>query len=308
MEFLSNFPAYWKEASIVVAGVAAALSIFWEVKDKQTKKITGWGRIFLGITVVSMLGALFAQVLENKDSDARNKKAQDEALQLLTHTRQGILELSRLLQPLDQPTVTLFIDLSCGLPAYEAFCSSAQAQSDEAFAAHQKVASRLPPGSLGSSLPPGSSFGGGEKFDWSKWPNTIGPISFMHLHLFKTKKEFEQYADGQCLNCAEAGDFTLSTFVTSESFSPSFLVTTDKIWVHFLAVFKEMKPSVKRTTIMSVPDLEGAVISIYDPLFFEVLTPTTIFIDTPRGQRIVGKFQVRETRGEKVYFAEFSKE
>ena len=174
MELLTNFPLFWKIASIIVAGISAALSIFWEVRDKRTKRITGWGRIFLSITVISMLGALLAQVLEAKETDAHNRKAQEETLQLLAGTRQSIIELSRLLQPLENATVTVFFKLSCKSRAYEAFCSSANAQAKRAY---QK---------LGEKLPAGSGFGNADLFDWGKWPHRHGPTTVIALHLFKT--------------------------------------------------------------------------------------------------------------------------
>src|SRR6516162_8746017 len=113
MWFLTEFSAHWKEASIILAGAAAVVSILLEIRDKQTKRLTGWGRIFLGITIIVALGALFAQVLENAETQARNAKSQEQTLQLLTQTRQSILELSRILQSLDQPKITLYLDLNC---------------------------------------------------------------------------------------------------------------------------------------------------------------------------------------------------
>jgi hypothetical protein len=122
----THFPEYWGVAAIVVAGASAIVSIPWDVRDKDTKRITFWGRFFLCITVVSTVGALTSQVLQNRQSDARNKKTQDDTIKLLTDTRQSIFELSRILQPLDRPDVTLLLDLECGPIAFKDFCVRAQ--------------------------------------------------------------------------------------------------------------------------------------------------------------------------------------
>ena len=54
---------------------------------------------------------------------------------------------------------------------------------------------------------------------------------------------------------------------------------------------------------MAVPDLDGAVIAVYDPRFFEIVTPETIFIDTPRGQHIEAHFSARNIKGERLEVA-----
>src|SRR5262249_204781 len=159
--------AYWGLIAIAVAGVTAIVGILWDAKDKETKKITIWGKILFCITIVSTVGALVSQFFERRASDARNKKSQDETVQLLDSTRQTILELSRILPPLDQPEVTLDLDLACGPVAYEAFCSSVQTQANEAYARHQELPSQLRSGTLGrvtTRLFVDSSL----KIDWSK--------------------------------------------------------------------------------------------------------------------------------------------
>ena len=305
MWFLTEFSAHWKEASIILAGAAAVVSILLEIRDKQTKRLTGWGRIFLGITIIVALGALFAQVLENAETQARNAKSQEQTLQLLTQTRQSILELSRILQSLDQPKITLYLDLNCGPPMYEAFCQSAQTQANAAMSAHQNFFSQLPPGWIVSTLGPGSVFSGGENFDWSKWPQTSGPVVFIYLQFFRTTKQFEEYAN--CVICAGGADLTAFALLTGKTVSPLFTIKSDgDAWVQFVAKVEHAQIRAQTTAIMSIPDLQGAVVSLYDPQpSFQVLTPRTISIDTARGQRVTGKFQIRELNGKKLFFAEF---
>jgi hypothetical protein len=290
------FPEYWALIAIAIAGATGIVGILWDVRDKETHKITIWGKTLFCITILSTVGAVVAQVLANRASDARNKKAQEETIQLLTHTRQGIVELSRILQPLDQPTIVLSVDLASGAAAYQAFCSSAQSQAAEALANHQRLF-----GKEGSVF-----YGNIAKFDWSNWPNGVGPIfPFTDLHVFKTKDKFAEYVN--CLRCTNAGDVTFrALFITSEMFSPLFMVRAHGLHISFQIILKDVRPKMKTTEVMSIPDLQGAIVAIYEPKFFEILNPTEISIQTPRGQSMRGNFYARETTGAKIFFAELS--
>jgi hypothetical protein len=292
------FPEYWALIAIAIAGVTGIVGILWDVRDKTTHKITVWGRALFCITILSFVGAFVAQVLANRASEARNKKAQEETIQLLTHTRQGIVELSRILQPLDQPTIVLSVDLACGDAAYQAFCSSAQSQAAEALANLQRLS-----GKQGLVIS-----GNIAKFDWSNWPNGHGPFfPFTRLHVFKTKDKFEEYAKGKLFALSNEGDVTFhAPFITSEVFTPLFMVRGHGFHISFQITLKDVRPKMKNTEVMSVPDLQNAIVAIYEPDFFAIFSPTEISIRTPRGQSLRGNFYARETTGAKIFFAELS--
>ena len=292
------FPEYWALIAIAIAGATGIVGILWDVRDKTTHKITIWGRTLFCITILSTAGAFVAQVLANRASEARNKKAQEETIQLLTHTRQGIVELSRILQPLDRPTIVLSVDLACGAAAYQAFCSSAQSQAAEALANLQR---RF--GKQGSVVS-----GNIVNFDWSNWPNSRGPFfPLTRLHVFKTKDKFEEYAKGKLFALSNEGDVTFSApFITSEVFTPFFMVRAHDFHISFQITLKDIRPQMKNTEVMSVPDLQDAVVAIYEPDFFAIFNPTKISIQTPRGQDMRGNFYARETTGAKIFFAELS--
>jgi len=299
------FPEYWALIAVAIAGATGIVGILWEVRDKKTHKITIWGRTLFCITILSTAGAFVAQVLANRASEARNKKAQEETIQLLTHTRQGIVELSRILQPLDQPTIVISVDLACGAAAYEAFCASAQSQAAKAIDEFQAtVAPQMPGGG-----PAIEASGPISKFDWSKWPNRLrGPFfPFTRFHVFKTKEQFEEYTKGNCLDCATEGDLMFEEVVTPQVFSPLFQLGRDGTAVTFKITFKNMRPRVNNTDIMSIPDLQHAVVVISnDPEFFKILKPTSVSVATPRGQTMRGNFYAREAAGTKIFFAELS--
>jgi hypothetical protein len=292
------FPEYWALIAIAIAGASGIVGILWDVRDKTTHKITIWGRTLFCITILSTAGAFVAQVLANRASEARNKKAQEETIQLLTHTRQGIVELSRILQPLDQPTIVLSVDLACGAAAYQAFCSSAQSQAAEALANLQRL-SRMQGSVVSGNI---------AKFDWSTWPNGHGPFfPFTRLHVFKTKEKFEEYAKGKLFAPSNEGDVTFrAPFITSEVFTPFFMVKANGFHISFQIALRHVRPELTTTEVMSVPDLQGAIVAIYDPDFFAIFNPTEISIETPRGQTMRGNVYARETTGAKIFFAELS--
>jgi hypothetical protein len=302
MDYFKVFFENWGMVWIAVAGISAILGMFGGVRDKETNKITMFGKILLALLIISVIGAFLGLVAQAD----RSNKAQEQTIQILKDTRQSLVELSRILQPLDQAEVTLFVDLTCDPVAYEAFCSSAQAQANDALAERQELHEKL----KSPKLSPGSSFSSSKEFDWSKWSKwPSGPDAWLVLPIFKTKEDFEKYATGNCLKCPEAGDLTLWAFVLPKNFSPNFRVMTDgSVGVSFLIKPEKLRYFITSKKVMSVPDLEGAILSISDVFqqFFEVLTPTTIFLETPKGQRITGKFRARETSGDKIFFAEFS--
>jgi hypothetical protein len=274
------FPEYWALIAIAIAGATGIVGLLWDVRDKETHKITIWGKALFCITILSTVGAVVAQVFTTRASDARNKKAQEETIQLLTHTRQSIVELSRILQPLDQPTIVLSVDLACGATAYQAFCSSAQSQAAEALANNIK------------------------KFDWSTWPDGRGPDTLMFFNIFKNRKKFEEVAK----DLRFAGDVTFIARVASEAIMPSYTVTLNSLHIGFRITLKNLPPSMKNTEVMSVPDLQDAVVTIHATSddFFEIFKPTKIFINTPRGQSMLGSIHVREASGAEIFFAELS--
>jgi hypothetical protein len=67
------------------------------------------GCVFLVLTILSIVGSLIAQFQENKAADAKNKQDQQDMLALLTKTEATLEYLSRLLQPIETPSVSLFL-------------------------------------------------------------------------------------------------------------------------------------------------------------------------------------------------------
>ena len=78
-----DFASYWKEIAVVLAALFAIAGTVFEVKDKASHRITIWGRIFFGLTILSMIGGFYAQWEENARDALRNKQSQDDMLKVI---------------------------------------------------------------------------------------------------------------------------------------------------------------------------------------------------------------------------------
>jgi hypothetical protein len=113
------------------------------------------GQVFVCAYNYFPVCALIAQVQESAVSEARNKESQDRMLQITSQTARSVNELRRLMQPLENPEITVFLDLTCGPAKYEKFCTSAQTQADKEWENHKKLTEQLPIGAFGATLPQG---------------------------------------------------------------------------------------------------------------------------------------------------------
>ena len=82
-EKILDFASYWKEIAVVLAALFAIAGTVFEVKDKASHRITIWGRIFFGLTILSMIGGFYAQWEENARDALRNKQSQDDMLKVI---------------------------------------------------------------------------------------------------------------------------------------------------------------------------------------------------------------------------------
>jgi len=122
-----NFPSYWKEIAVFLAGTFAILSAIFEVRDKKTGRITAWGRSFFALTIFSMIGGIYAQWAENKSDAVRQDAAQRQMLTVMEKTQRSVFELSRLILPIDKAKLTIFLQPDCEKYSLE-FCHSVVAE------------------------------------------------------------------------------------------------------------------------------------------------------------------------------------
>jgi hypothetical protein len=102
-----DFASYWKEIAVVLAALFAIASTVFEVKDKASHRITIWGQIFFGLTILSMIGGFYAQWEENAREASRAKQSKDDMLKIIENTNRNVYDLSRILQPLGKSEIFL---------------------------------------------------------------------------------------------------------------------------------------------------------------------------------------------------------
>lgn len=114
-----DFVAIWKASSIVLTGGFGILGLVKDFKDKSTNKVTKWGYVSLAGILVSTTFGVAAQLKESSDDAAR-------ALALAKKTDATLGEIERILQPIQDPTITLKFRVRCSLP-YQEFCNRVDA-------------------------------------------------------------------------------------------------------------------------------------------------------------------------------------
>src|SRR5258708_39813537 len=95
-----NFVDWWKAISIVLTGFFGVLGLLTNFKDKNTGRITKWGKFSLAGILVSICMGVAAQLKEV----TAQQKARDESalktLQIVTATQTTLHNLERSLAPL----------------------------------------------------------------------------------------------------------------------------------------------------------------------------------------------------------------
>lgn len=272
-----TFPSYWKEISVVLAALFAIGSVIADVRDKRTKKITVWGRVFLLLTVLSMVGGFYAQWMDNAAEETRNKKAQSDMLMLLQKTETSVHELSRLLQPLDNPSVSLNLRPECSNETVKRFCEAVRKEVRSEIAAFH-----FPPNGIFSVL----------KVPWSSYRTAI-VAGDLTLHFFKSKTAAEDFAGSACPWCRSTADLEFNVLFVAPEISPSQNEhhRMDILYVGFrqelmLTIDEDsVRPNLSNESLMSVVDIPGSTVVISGWLLKD-FSITRLVIKTPRGQTI----------------------
>lgn len=292
------FSSYWKEIIVVLAGVFAIFGALSDVKDKRTGKFTIWGRVFFLLTFLSMLGGVYAQWLDNASEEKRNKDAQAGMLSLLQRTEKSVYDLSRLLQPIDKPSVTLFLIPDCNNKRFKDFCDSVKARGRQ-----QAAMWHLPPSEHDSFTV--------TDVDWSSWPDSVLSTDVV-MYFFKNADAAQKFISDGCLICDSGGDMYLRVPVSSQKInrqektvSVDYETGTEDIVL--LASSDSLTPNIHTDNILSVVDIPGSTIVFTEPTkLLNDVTISAAFIHTPRGQKIEadspqpinvsGRLNVGETR------------
>lgn len=120
---MADFVTVWKALSIVLTGAFGILGLLTEYRDKETNKITRWGRIALIGILVSSFGGVVAQILESSDNARK-------ALELSTKTQITVTNIERLLNPIGSMDFEMKFRVSCAVARYAQSCQSLSGSRD----------------------------------------------------------------------------------------------------------------------------------------------------------------------------------
>lgn len=268
-----NFSSYWKEIAVVLAAFFAVAGTVFEVKDKVSHRITIWGRMFFGMTIISMIGGFYAQWEENAHEVKRNKQSQDEMLKIIENTNKNLYDITRILQPLGKSDIVLSFRPNC-IESKE-FCDTALELAEKERTRDNVVSFSL------------------HDVDWTKWPHRRG--EFISLHFFKDRSTARAYLGGNCIECdsdPEDISFHVPFYVGEDvalGHNPSVVVMyqAENKELAIGAYAGDVSPRVKGDRILSTIDLPGSTLTVRaSGGLFKILTLIALTIRTERGQVI----------------------
>ena len=99
-----------KFVSIGLAGFFGVLALVVKYKDDK-ERLTNWGRVALVGVVVSTLVSAGAQGVESARAEAKAREAEKESAANLKQSKEILLQIERLMQPLDPPELTVYWDV-----------------------------------------------------------------------------------------------------------------------------------------------------------------------------------------------------
>jgi hypothetical protein len=266
-----DFASYWKEIAVVLAALFAIASTIFEVKDKASHRITIWGRIFFGLTILSMIAGFYAQWEQNAREALRTKQSQNDMLKIIENTNRNVFDLSRILQPLGVSQITLVFEPNC--PEVEEFCDAATERGKkEADLSH----------AYSFSIP---------DIDWSKLTNRERSEAIF-LNFFKGESAARNYLEGDCLGCIPSQadiSFEVPFFVGETIPLPSVVAMyqSDSKQLIILDHAKDVGPAVNGDKILSLVDLPRSKLIVWASRgLFKKLVLKSLRIQTDRGQTI----------------------
>jgi hypothetical protein len=121
-----DFVSAWKAVSIALAGAFGLMALLTENKDKESGKLTTWGKVSLvGIVLSTTLGVA-AQLKETSDEAQRQEASAIQTLKLLNQTSHAVSDIQRLLSPLEISAVFLSFEGECDDQEFVDFCAKAK--------------------------------------------------------------------------------------------------------------------------------------------------------------------------------------
>ena len=263
-----DFSSFWKLFAVVLAAIFTVWVTFFDIKDKNTGKVTIGGKIFFLLTFFSALGGLYAQWNDNASELERNRKTQEDMLSIIKSTNTAVYDLSRVRQPIDSPKVGLVFGVNCDDADIKQFCQVNLARA------------RIFKGS--DTTVGGFSF----QLDWTNWPTKYSEIGSIRIYFFKYQTAANTFADRGCFTCDDEGDMSIQIFVDRENMLAIYDIGSDA----FSLIIRSdaITPTILNDNIMSTVDIPGStvLISATSGKFFDRLSLKSLSLTTDRGQNI----------------------
>lgn len=109
----NNFVAWWKAASIVVAGILGVLGYLSDFRDGTTREITRRGWVLLSLVVIATLFGVAAQIVETHDNAKAERKAIEATLRIVQNTSETVTSLNRVMSNFVDAKVDVTFSTDC---------------------------------------------------------------------------------------------------------------------------------------------------------------------------------------------------
>jgi hypothetical protein len=230
------------------------------------------------MTVLSVLGGFYAQWQDTTTENLHSKERQDQMLRVLTDTRRSVDELSRVLQPIDNVTVTLILEPDCTDSRIEQFCESSES----------KAMRRAADDARHHRYEPWIE----EKAPWVLWPGR-NLYQYAYVDFFKASSDADRYFQNNCetsiiKRCDPDSDMHFDVPVLSArdgkwQANIRVLYWVEQYKLSMIVAQDEIKPRRKSDKLLSIADIPGSSMLLSGSLF-DMVKPVAIEIQTERGQ------------------------
>jgi hypothetical protein len=233
-----------------------------------------------------MIGGFYAQWSDNASEQRRSAEAQKNMLQLLERTETSVLDLSRLIEPIDASKITVIMKPDCETPNVADFCAHAKSEGRKQGRFYGSFFSKDRYVELGS-------------FDWKSKPSlSIG--SNLQISFIKNETDVQNYLNSGCLECDDNADTVMYVFMITVFHDTSGNTPLEhppgEVMVYYRlgdedlvlrSTSTEVESRVRDNKVTSIVDLPNSTIVLTNiDHFFDYVTIKDVYIETQRGETV----------------------
>jgi hypothetical protein len=262
-----DFVSAWKAISIALTGAFGLLGLLTENKNKETGKLTSWGKVSLGGIVLSTALGVVAQLRETSEETQRREATASQTLKLVEQTGDAVSDIRRLLSPLDISTVSATFVGTCADQKFASFCAQAHAlQKSGNWHGGYKISTMADPAV------------------WKMWPQQEA-LFLIQFDIFRDPPDSQMLSRGLGAN---SSDLEVNVYATNYAKDKSLEVSWDDEGKIEIAFYDYEPFSIYANgRITSVADLQGATLLITgSENELAQLTPDWIEFRTKQGREV----------------------